>query len=120
MRSKFEDFKIKHSEKSLIRWAVVGTTTTAIDYLIFIALYIQRWHPPPEGGHGDISNASGDRFSGFIIIISNLCLRETPAGAFSTDYRCERDRHPPTPPKGGGVSVSLLYCWFERQSRKKE
>jgi hypothetical protein len=48
-----------------------------------------------------------------------LCLRETPAGAFSTDYRCERDRHPPTPPKGGGVSVSLLYCWFERQSRKK-
>jgi putative flippase GtrA len=40
MRSKFENFKIKHPEKSLIRWAVVGTITTAIDYLIFIALYM--------------------------------------------------------------------------------
>jgi len=36
----FRKFKTKHSEKSLIRWAVVGTTTTAIDYLIFIALYM--------------------------------------------------------------------------------
>ena len=40
MRSMFRKFKTKHSEKSLIRWAVVGTTTTAIDYLIFIALYM--------------------------------------------------------------------------------
>ena len=40
MRSKFKNFKIRHSEKSLIRWAVVGTTTTAIDYIIFIALYM--------------------------------------------------------------------------------
>ena len=40
MRLKFENFKIRHSEKSLIRWAVVGTTTTAIDYIIFIALYM--------------------------------------------------------------------------------
>ena len=40
MRSKFENFKIKYPEKSLIRWGVVGTTTTAIDYLIFIALYM--------------------------------------------------------------------------------
>jgi putative flippase GtrA len=36
----FRKFKTKHSEKSLIRWAVVGTTTAAIDYLIFIALYM--------------------------------------------------------------------------------
>jgi putative flippase GtrA len=36
----FRKFKTKQSEKSLIRWAVVGTTTTAIDYLIFIALYM--------------------------------------------------------------------------------
>jgi len=40
MRSMFRKFKTKHSEKSLIRWAVVGTTTAAIDYLIFIALYM--------------------------------------------------------------------------------
>jgi len=39
MRSKFENLKNKHSEKSQIRWAVVGTTTTVIDYLIFIVLY---------------------------------------------------------------------------------
>lgn len=40
MRAMFRKFKTKHSEKSLIRWALVGTTTTAIDYLIFIALYM--------------------------------------------------------------------------------
>jgi putative flippase GtrA len=40
MRSKYKNLKIKHSEKSLIRWAVVGTITTVIDYLIFITLYM--------------------------------------------------------------------------------
>ena len=39
MRSKFGNLKNKHSEKSLIRWAVVGTTTTVIDYLTFVVLY---------------------------------------------------------------------------------
>ena len=41
MRSKFRKFKTKYSEKSLIRWVIVGTTTTVIDYLIFIVLYMQ-------------------------------------------------------------------------------
>ena len=41
MRSKFRKFKTKYSEKSLIRWVIVGTTTTVIDYLIFIFLYMQ-------------------------------------------------------------------------------
>jgi len=39
MRLTLAKFKVKYFERSVLRWAAVGITTTAIDYLIFIALY---------------------------------------------------------------------------------
>ena len=39
MRSNFNEFKNKYFDRSMLRWAAVGVTTTAIDYLIFISLY---------------------------------------------------------------------------------
>ena len=32
-------FKVRYFDRSMLRWAAVGITTTAIDYVIFIALY---------------------------------------------------------------------------------
>lgn len=39
MRLRFENFKDRYFDRSMLRWAAVGITTTAIDYVIFIALY---------------------------------------------------------------------------------
>ena len=39
MRLTLEKFKVRYFERSMLRWAAVGITTTAIDYVIFIALY---------------------------------------------------------------------------------
>ena len=39
MRLTLAKFKVKYFDRSMLRWAAVGITTTAIDYLIFIALY---------------------------------------------------------------------------------
>jgi putative flippase GtrA len=39
MRLTLAKFKVKYFDRSVLRWAAVGITTTAIDYLIFIALY---------------------------------------------------------------------------------
>jgi putative flippase GtrA len=39
MKTKFKNLKDKYFDRSMLRWAVVGITTTAIDYTIFIMLY---------------------------------------------------------------------------------
>ena len=39
MKAKFKDLKEKYFEWSMIRWVIVGTSTTATDYFIFISLY---------------------------------------------------------------------------------
>ena len=39
MRLTLEKLKDRYFDRSMLRWAAVGTTTTAIDYVIFIALY---------------------------------------------------------------------------------
>jgi putative flippase GtrA len=39
MKAKFRDLKSKHFDWSMIRWVIVGITTTATDYILFISLY---------------------------------------------------------------------------------
>jgi len=39
MKPKFRKLKDKYFDRSMLRWAVVGVITTAIDYTIFITLY---------------------------------------------------------------------------------
>jgi len=39
MKLYLEKFKNKYFDPSMLRWAAVGITTTAIDYIIFITLY---------------------------------------------------------------------------------
>jgi putative flippase GtrA len=39
MRAKFERLKKKHFDWSMIRWVIVGISTTATDYFIFISIY---------------------------------------------------------------------------------
>jgi len=41
MKSILSKLKNSYFDRSMMRWAAVGVTTTAIDYLIFIALYGQ-------------------------------------------------------------------------------
>ena len=39
MKTKLKKLKDKYLDRSMLRWAVVGITTTVIDYTIFIVLY---------------------------------------------------------------------------------
>ena len=39
MRSKYQHLKDKYFDYSMIRWGLVGLTTTAIDFLLFTTLY---------------------------------------------------------------------------------
>jgi putative flippase GtrA len=39
MNSRIKELKDKYFDYSMLRWVLVGVTTTAIDYLIFITLY---------------------------------------------------------------------------------
>ena len=39
MKAKIKKLKDKYFDRSMLRWAAVGTSTTVIDYLIFIMLY---------------------------------------------------------------------------------
>ena len=39
MISRIKELKDKYFEYSMLRWVIVGVTTTVIDYLIFITLY---------------------------------------------------------------------------------
>ena len=39
MRSKFQHLKDKYFDYSMIRWGMVGLTTTAIDFTLFTTLY---------------------------------------------------------------------------------
>ena len=39
MNSRIEELKDKYFDYSMLRWVLVGVTTTVIDYLIFITLY---------------------------------------------------------------------------------
>jgi putative flippase GtrA len=39
MKAKIKDLKAKYFEWSMIRWAIVGMSTTVVDYFIFISLY---------------------------------------------------------------------------------
>ena len=39
MNSRIKELKDKYFDYSMLRWVLVGVTTTVIDYLIFIALY---------------------------------------------------------------------------------
>ena len=39
MKAKIKKLKDNYFDRSMLRWAVVGTGTTVIDYLIFIMLY---------------------------------------------------------------------------------
>ncbi len=39
MNSKIKELKDKYFDYSMLRWVLVGLTTTVIDYLIFITLY---------------------------------------------------------------------------------
>ena len=41
MKSILSELKNSYFDRSMLRWAAVGVTTTAIDYLIFITLYGQ-------------------------------------------------------------------------------
>jgi putative flippase GtrA len=37
--SRFKKLKDKYFDYSMLRWGIVGVTTTAVDYLLFISLY---------------------------------------------------------------------------------
>jgi putative flippase GtrA len=37
--SRLKTFKVKYFDYSMIRWGLVGITTTLVDYLLFISLY---------------------------------------------------------------------------------
>ena len=39
VKKRFKALKDKYFEASMLRWVVVGITTTVIDYLLFISLY---------------------------------------------------------------------------------
>jgi putative flippase GtrA len=39
MNSRIKELKDKYFDYSMLRWVLVGVTTTVIDYLIFISLY---------------------------------------------------------------------------------
>ena len=39
MKTKFKDLRDKYFDYSMLRWGLVGLTTTAIDYFLFISLY---------------------------------------------------------------------------------
>jgi putative flippase GtrA len=39
MNPRIKDFKDKYFDYSMLRWVLVGVTTTVIDYLIFITIY---------------------------------------------------------------------------------
>ena len=39
MKSKIKDLNAKYFDWSMIRWVIVGVTTTATDYFIFVTLY---------------------------------------------------------------------------------
>jgi putative flippase GtrA len=39
MNPRIKEFKNKYFDYSMLRWVLVGVTTTVIDYLIFITLY---------------------------------------------------------------------------------
>jgi putative flippase GtrA len=39
MNSRIKELKVKYFDYSMLRWVLVGVTTTVIDYLIFITLY---------------------------------------------------------------------------------
>ena len=39
MKATIRKMKDKHFDRSMLRWAAVGTSTTVIDYMIFIMLY---------------------------------------------------------------------------------
>jgi len=39
MKAKIEALKDKYFDYSMLRWSLVGVTTTAIDYFLFISLY---------------------------------------------------------------------------------
>ena len=39
MNSRIEELKDKYFDYSMLRWVLVGVTTTVIDYLLFITLY---------------------------------------------------------------------------------
>jgi putative flippase GtrA len=39
MRAKFKNLKEKYFDWSMLRWVIVGISTTATDYFIFISLY---------------------------------------------------------------------------------
>jgi len=39
MKAKSKKLKDKYFDRSMLRWAAVGTSTTVIDYLIFVMLY---------------------------------------------------------------------------------
>jgi len=39
MRAKLKELKSRYVNYSILRWSLVGITTTAIDYLLFITLY---------------------------------------------------------------------------------
>jgi putative flippase GtrA len=39
MKAKIKDLKAKYFDWSMIRWVIVGFSTTATDYFIFISLY---------------------------------------------------------------------------------
>ena len=39
MKAKFKNLKEKYFEWSMLRWVIVGISTTATDYFIFISLY---------------------------------------------------------------------------------
>ena len=39
MISRFSDLKDNYFDYSMIRWGIVGTTTTLVDYLLFITIY---------------------------------------------------------------------------------
>jgi len=39
MKTKFKDLRDKYFDYSMLRWGLVGLTTTAIDYFLFVSLY---------------------------------------------------------------------------------
>ena len=40
MKTRFKALKDKYFEASILRWGAVGITTTVIDYLLFVSLYV--------------------------------------------------------------------------------
>jgi putative flippase GtrA len=91
MKLKFQYLKNKYFDYSMLRWALVGVTTTAIDYLLFINFY-------------NLINS---------VFISNLLSGSVATSInYFTHHRWTFRSQQVHPKSGIKYSINLTFWWF--------